>query len=275
MKSALNAWSIKGDSDFETAIRDVKAAGFDGIEFNVDASGTHALTVDITDSELAKIASLSEKYDLPVVSISTSLWGGHMGIGSDDEIEASRTILTAQLRCAKALGAGGVLIVPGGMSDIISLKQAYDNCQKTLKALRGDIEKYKINVGVENVWNGFFTSPFDMANFIDALDCEYIGAYYDIGNTIAFSRTEDWIDILGSRIKNAHIKGFKRHSGINSGGDWVDISKTNIDWKRVRAALDAAGYTGYITGEVSKTDPDMSWSDYYRMVCGEIDDIVK
>ena len=181
MKSALNAWSVKGDSDFETAIRDVKAAGFDGIEFNVDASGTHALTVDITDSELAKIASLSEKYDLPVVSISTSLWGGHMGIGSDDEIEASRTILNAQLRCAKALGAGGVLIVPGGMSDTISLKQAYDNCQKTLKALRGDIEKYKINVGVENVWNGFFTSPFDMANFIDALDCEYIGAYYDIG----------------------------------------------------------------------------------------------
>ena len=55
----------------------------------------------------------------------------------------------------------------------------------------------------------------------------------------------------------------------------LDISKSNIDWKRVRAALDAAGYTGYITGEVSKTDPDMSWSGYYRMVCGEIDDIVK
>ena len=64
MKTAINAWSVRPDADFETAIRDVKAAGFDGIEFNVDSSGAHALTLDITDAELAKISALSEKYSL-------------------------------------------------------------------------------------------------------------------------------------------------------------------------------------------------------------------
>ena len=275
MKTSINAWSIRGDADFETSIREAKDAGFEGIEFNVDAKGAHALTLDVTDAELARISSLSEKYDLPVVSISTSLWGGCMGQGTDAAFEQASRLLGCQLRCAKLLGAGGVLTVPGGMSDTLSLRAVRQSSIDTLKRLRGLIEDYRINVGVENVWNGFFTSPYDMTSFVDELDCEYIGAYYDIGNTIAFSRTEDWIEILGGRIKNAHIKGFRRASGLNSGGAWVDISKSNIDWKRVRAALDAVGYTGYVTAEVGKTDPDMSWSDYYRMVCGEINDIIK
>ena len=275
MKTSINAWSIRSDADFETAIREAKDAGFEGIEFNVDAKGAHALTLDVTDAELARISSLSEKYDLPVVSISTSLWGGYMGQGTDAAFEQASRLLGCQLRCAKLLGAGGVLTVPGGMSDTLSLRAVRQSSIDTLKRLRGMIEDYRINVGVENVWNGFFTSPYDMTSFVDELDCEYIGAYYDIGNTIAFSRTEDWIEILGGRIKNAHIKGFRRASGLNSGGEWVDISKSNIDWKRVRAALDAVGYTGYVTAEVGKTDPDMSWSDYYRMVCGEINDIIK
>ncbi|MCI8387673.1 MAG: sugar phosphate isomerase/epimerase [Clostridiales bacterium] len=275
MKAGINAWSVRADANFETMFREVKEAGFEGIELNVDNSGVHALTLDITDEKLDEIAALSDKYALPIVSISTSLWGGNMGAGTPEAFEKSKQILECQLRCAKRFGATGILTVPGGMSDTVTLKQAFENSRDTLKKLIPIIEEYKINVGVENVWNGFFTSPFDMATFVDSIGCEYVGAYYDLGNTIAFSRTEDWVDILGGRIKNAHIKGFKRHSGLNGGGDWVDISKSNIDWTIVKKALDEAGYTGYITAEVFKADENMSWTDYYKMVCGEINDIIK
>jgi L-ribulose-5-phosphate 3-epimerase len=275
MKTAINAWSVRSDADFETTFRDVKAAGFDGIELNVDRSGAHALTFETTDAELAKISALSEKYSLPVVSISTSLWGSNMGVGTSEGFEFSKKLLNCQLRFAKQLGANGILIVPGGISNAVPMKKAFENCKDTLKKLIPDIEEYKLNVGVENVWNGFFTSPFDMAAFIDSIDCEYVCAYYDIGNTLAFSRTQDWIDILGSRIRHTHIKGFRLNSGLNSGGQWVDISKSNIDWKVVRDALDRIGYDGYVTAEVSRTDPNMAWEEFYRMVCGEVNDIVK
>ncbi len=275
MKASLNAWSVNPDSDFETMFCDVKKAGFEGIELNVDGNGKHSLTLKTSDILLDEIKSLSDKYNLPVVSISTSLWGTFMGTDTPEAFEKSKRILECQLRFAKYIGAGGILIVPGGMSDTITLKQAYINCRKTLRSLRETIESYKINVGVENVWNGFFTSPFSMADFIDSVECKYVGAYYDIGNTIAFSRTEDWIDILEKRIKNVHIKGFRLFSCINAGGEWVDISKSSVDWKRIRKALGSIGYDGYVTGEVFKDDPNIDWESFYHTVCTEINEIIK
>ena len=198
-----------------------------------------------------------------------------MGLGTSEGLKTSRSILIAQLRCAKALGADGILIVPGGKSDKTSLSQAYENCRKTLLSLRDEIEHSGINVGVENVWNAFFTSPFDMVRFIDGLGIKGLGAYYDLGNTIAFSHTEDWVEILGPRIKNIHIKGYKRVSGVNSKGDWSDISKASVDWNKVFRLLKNSGYDGYITAEVSKTDNSQTDAEFYKTVRGEIDAIIE
>ena len=73
MKTSINAWSVKGDTGFEEMFAQISAAGFDGIELNVDAPGTaHGLHMDMTDGDIAAIRALSEQYKLPVVSISTS-----------------------------------------------------------------------------------------------------------------------------------------------------------------------------------------------------------
>ena len=101
--------------------------------------------------------------------------------------------------------------------------QSYENSLTALEELKPEIEAAKIHVGVENVWNGFFTSPFDMKNFIDSLNCPYIGAYFDVGNVIAFSNAEYWIEILGTRICKIHVKDFKRNGSINRGGCFVNL----------------------------------------------------
>ena len=103
MKTCINAWSVPGDVGFEAMFRDIKAAGFDGIELNVDKGGAHALTLDMTDAALAEIKAISDKYELPVVSISTSLWGASMAHDPD----MAKKILVGQLRCAKALAGAG------------------------------------------------------------------------------------------------------------------------------------------------------------------------
>jgi L-ribulose-5-phosphate 3-epimerase len=252
MKKAINAWSVPSGVSFADMFRDISAAGFDGIELNVDKdnSSQHSLTMDSGKEVFEEINQLAEEYKLKVCSISTSLTGGKLGSDIDEERESGKDIIRKQIECAAALGADTILTVPGGMKDGVSLLQAYENSLRTLEELKPEIEAAKIHVGVENVWNGFFTSPFDMKNFIDQLDCAYIGAYFDVGNVVAFSDAEYWIEILDNRIRKIHVKDFKRFSGINRGGCFINLLEGDVHWSKVIPALKKAGYDDYLTAEL-------------------------
>ena len=178
----------------------------------------------------------------------------------------SEQLLKQQLFCADFLGAGGILTVPGGAYPNIPLTEDRDACIAFLKSQKALIDSYGICVGVENVWNGFFSSPLDMASFIDAVNSPLVGAYYDVGNVVAFSWPERWIEVLGNRIRLVHVKDYKRNGGIHSGGTWVDIPKGDVNWKAVIGALREAGFSGYLTAEVFKRDPAQTYSDYYAGV---------
>lgn len=280
MKKSINAWTVEDAAGFPELFRQVKEAGFDGVELNVDREGhsAHSLTMATTQDELRDIAALSRQYDLPVVSISTSLYGGKMGSPDGEEREFAKAILRKQLECAHALGSSGILTVPGGQSPRISLAEDYRRSQATLAELREDILAAGLYVGVENVWNGFFTSPAEMARFIDGLDCPLIGAYFDVGNVVAFSWPESWIEILGERIHHVHIKDFKRKAGLNQGGDFVSLTRGDVNWPAVIPALRQAGFEGYLTAEVSIDDwdgPEIAYPDYYKTVAEAIGNILE
>ncbi|MCL1796013.1 MAG: sugar phosphate isomerase/epimerase, partial [Clostridia bacterium] len=263
MRKSINAWSIDSALGMETMFEAVHGAGFDGLELNVDKPdhSAHSLSASTTAEELARIKALSARFGLPVVSVSSSLWGKKMCADGTLARREARDLLMRQLDCAAALGAKGILVVPGGIGEDMSIQKAYGLCRETLAGMRADIEAAGLFVGVENVWNGFFQSPFDMASFIDDLACPLIGAYYDVGNVAAFSWTEHWIEILGRRIGLVHIKDFKRNRGIHSGGAFVDLLRGDIAWPKVVAALQNAGFDGYLTAEVFLEDPATAYPD--------------
>ena len=270
MKQALNAWTVDQSMDMEQTFAAVAKAGFCAIELNMDAPGApHGLSMETTASDYADIRRLSEKYQLPVCSIASSLWW-QAGMGNPAHWDDGQALLYKQIEAARELGAGGILIVPGGMNDTLSLDATRKNCIDFLRSQREYIEKSGIFVGVENVWNGFFLSPYDMASFVDEVDSPLVGAYLDVGNMLAFSTPEYWIEVLGERIGKVHVKDYKRNGGLNSGGNWVDITCGSADWKKIIPALRKAGYDGYLVGEVFKSDPDMEWDAYYEKVSGEI-----
>ncbi len=276
MKKSINAWSADPSVSREELFRDVKAAGFEGIELNVDGpnGAKHALSMETTGEELAQIRQLSQKYSLPVGSISTSLWW-KVSMGDPIKTDAAAALLEQQLRCAKETGATAILVVPGGMSSDRTLKQAWDNSVTFLKGQKETIERYGIIVGVENVWNEFFTSPFDMCCFLDEVNHPLVQAYYDVGNVIAFSTSEHWIEILGNRICKIHIKDFKRNKGkINTGGNFVDLTQGDVNWKTVVPALRKAGYDGFLTAEVFKEDETQPYTEYYRQISAQEDEIL-
>lgn len=273
MKSALNAWSCPGKHDFETVFRTLKAAGFEGVELNVDGvsdASAHSLTFDTTKEQLKAIRDLSEKYELPVSGISTSLYGSHSLCGSDSASRSlPRRVMETQLRCAEALGADGILIVPGGVGEDCSILKAWENNQETLLSMKDLIESGDVKVGVENVWNNFFLSPVEMARFIDELGIKNLGAYFDVGNVAIFSWPEYWIEALGSRIVKIHVKDFKKSGG--NAGYFVNLLEGSVRWGHVMKALRDVGYDGYLTAELAAMPQTPEY--LYRITKDALDEI--
>lgn len=250
LKKAINAWSVPGEVTFEDMFRDVAAAGFQGIELNIDGTGAsrHSLTMESGAGDYGRIGSLSAKYALPVCSISTSLYGGTLGSDDAAERQFGQNVLRKQLECARALGADAILAVPGGISERISIRQAIKNSENALTELLPEIERAQIDVGLENVWNGFFASPGDMARFIDGFGSPRVRAYFDVGNVAVHSYPEYWMEILGGRICKVHVKDFQRAGWYS--GCFVNLLQGSIRWGGVMKALRAAGYDGWLTAEL-------------------------
>jgi hexulose-6-phosphate isomerase len=273
MKKAINAWTVPGSVSFEDMFKSISEAGFQGIELNIDGENAslHSLTLDSDRKEYDLINALAAKYSLPVCSISTSLYGGTLGSDDAKEREFGKTVLRKQLECAAALGADGILVVPGGISETTSIRQATMNSKQSLLDMKPEIEKAKLKVGVENVWNGFFASPTDMARFIDDLACPYIGAYFDVGNVAVHSYPEYWIEILGQRIFKIHVKDFQRSGWFN--GSFVNLLQGDIRWNLVVKALKAAGYDGCLTAELGVLQAAPEY--LYRITSDALDIILK
>ena len=64
---------------------------------------------------------------------------------------------------------------------------------------------------------------------------------------------EDWIGILGKRIKRVHIKDFKSSMGTAEG--FVDLLEGDVDFESVKQALGKIGYDGYVTAELLPYQP--------------------
>lgn len=253
MRIALNAWTVPAAVSFRELFAALPAAGFDGVELNLDREDTsaHALAISTGPDRLKEIATLSRQAGLPICSISTSLYGTAQ-LGSPDAAQRQRgqEILRSQLAFAQALGADTILVVPGGISETVSRVEAYRLAQDTLAEMKPEIEASGVRVGLENVWNSFFLSPIEMRDFIDQLDSHLIGAYFDVGNVAVFSYPEHWIEMLGQRIFKIHIKDFKRPAAWFQ-GYFVNLYEGSINWARVMDALRSAGYDNWLTAELS------------------------
>ena len=56
MKKSINAWSFPAEYSFEDCLKAAKAAGFDAVEFNLDAGNAgHAFTMETSDEEILAV----------------------------------------------------------------------------------------------------------------------------------------------------------------------------------------------------------------------------
>ena len=253
MKKGINIWSFTSGTLLDK-FKLAADAGFDGVEVAIGDVGE--LGLDAKREDLLKIKKAANDLGLEIYSVCNDLvWGNSLTSPDAEERERAKKFVRRQLEVASILGADTILIVPGCVSasfapnfGVVDYDVAYKLAQESIKELIPDAEKYGVVIGVENVWNKFLLSPLEMRAFIDSFDSKWVQSYFDVGNVMLTGYPEQWIKILGKRIKKVHFKEFRCNVGTLDG--FVDLLAGDVNWAAVVDALKAVGYDGWVTGEM-------------------------
>jgi hexulose-6-phosphate isomerase len=227
-----------GSSDAEKfAI--AKKCGFEAIE---------AEPLDSLDAMLAQ-AEAARQAAVPIHGLMFNGWTSPLS-DPDPQVRAKGVKgMEHALRCANAIGATSVLLVPAVVKEDVTYSQAYERSQKHIRELVPLAAEMKTPIAIENVWNKFLLSPLEFARYIDEFESPCVRAYFDAGNSVIHAYSQDWIRTLGKRIVKVHVKDFKRE-----GFKWVNLMEGDVNWPQVRKALDEVGYNGPLTAELSAGD---------------------
>ena len=231
-----------------------KKAGFDGVELALNESGVASL--ESTESDLLKIRKMAEDTGLELYSVASGLYWDYQLTDNDPKVRSkARDIVKKQIDMAQILGCDSCLVIPGTVcadfinpNYVVDYETVYNRSLEALTELKSYAEAAKVNIGLENVWNKFLTSPIEMRDFIDKIDSPYVGSYLDIGNVLYNGFPEHWVRILGNRIKKVHFKDYRKEAGALHG--FVDLLAGDVNYPAVMDAFREVGYDGWVTAEM-------------------------
>jgi hexulose-6-phosphate isomerase len=254
MKKGINIWSFPGDASIAYCIQTAKQAGFEGIELSLNGEGE--LSLSATDQEVRDIQGRLEEAGIEIAGLATGLYWDYPMTSSRPEIRTKALdVCKKQLELAAAFGVDTILVIPGAVgvdfipdSEVTDYEVAYERAQEALAHLLPYAESAGVSIGIENVWNKFLVSPLELRTFIDSFSSDYIGSYFDVGNVVQNGYPEQWVRILGHRIKKVHFKDYRRQAGGLHG--FVDLLAGDVNYPAVMQALQAIGYDNYVTAEM-------------------------
>ncbi|OMF32947.1 sugar phosphate isomerase/epimerase [Paenibacillus sp. FSL H8-0259] len=254
MRKGINIWSFPEGMKIAECVRLAKTAGFDGLELALNETGE--LSLETGEKEALKLKESINETGLEIAGLATGLYWSY---AMTSESGANRTkaidVCKKQLELAAVLGVDTILVIPGAVgvdfipgSEVVDYDKAYDRALEAIGGLALEAAKTGVSIGIENVWNKFLLSPLEMRSFIDSVGSSYVGSYLDVGNIVHSGYPEQWIRILGHRIKKVHFKDYRREAGGLHG--FVDLLAGNVNYPAVMDALREIGYDNYVTGEM-------------------------
>ena len=169
--------------------------------------------------------------------------------------EATRKIgfdgLVHSLQDAKAYGASSVLLVPGVARDGVSYHQCWERSIVEIRKAIPVAKELGVKISIENVGNNFIMSPEQAIEYLDAINSEWVGFHFDIGNAGRVGPAEKWINLLGKRILKIHVKDFSAKPAAPGAraGARPKLLDGDTNWPSVMNALDRAGYSGWAISE--------------------------
>ena len=257
MKIGVSYWmfegGLNGEKPVKEAMTEAKELGFDAIELALAAGSV--LTHEATEQQCKGIVAMSEKIGIEIAGVASGQSWFWSPTASDADTRARIIDFTHKgLQIANWLGSDSYLFVPGAVevfflpdSEVVPYDVCYERAVETVSQLVPTAEKVGVTLGIENVWNKFLLSPLEVNAFIDSFKSPMVGAYFDVGNVLLTGYPDQWIRILGERIKRVHIKDYKM---VGTAEGFVDMEEGDVDFCAVKKALAEIGYDGYVTAEI-------------------------
>ncbi len=261
MIKCISYWAfpggLEGTKDPVEAMREAKKAGYDGIELCIGAKGH--LTHKTSDEKCKVLLKEAKKIDIRIASCASGIYWDYPLTHKKASIrEKGIEITKGMIRVSRQLGSNALLFIPGAVDvffldnyPVVPADVADKLARKAVRALLPTAAKYKVCLAVENVWNKMLLSPLEMRDFIRSFKSPYVGAYVDVANMMPFGYPEQWISILGKKVKRIHFKDFKTSVGTADG--FCDLLKGDVNFPAVMKALKKIGYKGPVTAEVFPT----------------------
>ena len=251
MKTAVSFFTFDQNVNLREAMEQSKKAGYDGVELVLSEEGS--LNMKTTEREIAAMRNMAEDMGLCIPSVGAwNLWSFNL-VSDDKRIAAhAREIIIKQLDAAAILGSDTILVIPGYVGTpfapgIVPYDVAYERAQEAIGSLAAHAGSVKVAMGVENVWNKFLLSPLEMRRFVDEIASDYVGVYFDVGNIIYIGYPDQWMRILGNRIKKLHFCDCRFDGcGLNM---FVDLFEGDVDFTAVMHAAREIGYDDWATVE--------------------------
>lgn len=244
MKKGLTQICLGRSSSIRDALQLCKEIGYAGLEILLTENGE--LTMRSGPSEYAAIRKMSADAGVELTSMCGS---GDLSADDPSVVAAAKAQIRKMLEAAEALGIDTVLVTGGRTNEKVPYDVAYDRQYRALQELRPDAERHGVNIALENIWNKLLISPLEFRDLLDKVGSPNVGCYFDTGNVMLYGFPEQWIRILGNRIKKVHFKDFKMdHSEKRY--SWPQLMEGSVDWPAVMREIRAIGYDDYVITEV-------------------------
>jgi L-ribulose-5-phosphate 3-epimerase len=257
-KKSINLWAFPYPDrmSLEQCLQLAKDAGFDGIELNYDLDND--LSPKAGPKAFQAIRKTAERIGIAISGLCSFLFWP-FPLSSNDPAKRGRGMELAakMVEAANHLGTGNLLVVPGAVC--IPWRTDHepvpnDICDKRAREAVGKMlplaEKNKVSLNIENIFfNGYLMTPAEMAAFVDSFGSEWVRVHFDTGNIMEYQFPEHWIDQLGKRIKNVHLKEYTKKGTDHSLEAFRPLLDGTTNWPAVLEAFDRTGYPGYLTFE--------------------------
>lgn len=247
MKLGVNLSVFPGATPFDERLRAAAQAGCDGVEINIE--GQQEPSLKATSEELADVKAKASDLGLVIPSVHCGLHWKYTLTDPDPAVRAQGIeVLERSLEIGAELGAKVLLVVPGVVNRDVSYKDAYSRAQEGVAKLAEKAQSVGVKIGIENVWNKFLLTPLEMRRFIEEIGHPSVGAYFDVGNILAYGYPHHWIEILADQIIAVHVKDYRLD--VPGGGGFVYLGEGDVPWDDVQKALAQVGYDGFVIAEL-------------------------
>jgi L-ribulose-5-phosphate 3-epimerase len=252
MKKSIGDNMIPKGWTLERGLELIKKCGYNGVELWLGERPW--FQIDTSDVQVRELRRKVEDAGLAVSDVANSLdWDENVSARDPRIRERAMRHVERQIETAQLLGTDAILVVAGVVTEEIPYNEVYARTVAALRTLAEKAATARVKIGCENCNSEqrFLISPREFQQFLNEVNNPWVGIHLDVGNIHDTGFPEQWIEMHGRRITRVHLKDVLRHRGRS--GDqsvYTNIFLGDNNWPAIRAALDKAGYDGWLIAEM-------------------------